>query len=56
MGLFNSTSPEQSQNPEIRQVEKITANGAKADEKNLEHAIKDLKNAEKTHNKGVKVR
>ncbi|KAI9001299.1 hypothetical protein BD414DRAFT_474239 [Trametes punicea] len=53
MGLFGK-SETYSENPEIRQVEKIIAKEAREDQKNLDHTIKDLSSAEKAHNKSVK--
>lgn len=44
-----------SQDPTIRQFEKRIANEARADEKNVDHAIKDLSSAESTHKKSIKV-
>lgn len=44
-----------SENPEVRQVEKMIAKEAREDQKNLDHTIKDLSGAEKTHNKSIKV-
>ncbi|KAI0370171.1 hypothetical protein BV20DRAFT_966785 [Pilatotrama ljubarskyi] len=43
-----------SDNPEVRQVEKMIAKEARDDQKNLDHTIKDLSSAEKAHNKSVK--
>ncbi|KAI0080696.1 hypothetical protein K474DRAFT_1589184 [Panus rudis PR-1116 ss-1] len=43
-----------SQDPAIRQIEKQIATEARSEEKNLQHAIKDLESAEKTHNKSIK--
>ncbi|KAI0637908.1 hypothetical protein C8Q77DRAFT_397473 [Trametes polyzona] len=44
-----------SENPEIRQVEKMIAKEAREDQKNLDHTIEDLSSAEKAHNKSIKV-
>lgn len=41
--------------PQVRQFEKRIAEDARVDQKNLDHAIRDLKNAEKTHMKAIKV-
>ncbi|KAI0356534.1 hypothetical protein OH77DRAFT_1423467 [Trametes cingulata] len=43
-----------SENPEVRQVEKMIAKEARDDQKNLDHTIKDLSSAEKAHNKSIK--
>ncbi|KAI0092451.1 hypothetical protein BDY19DRAFT_990171 [Irpex rosettiformis] len=43
-----------STDPTIREFERRIANEAKSDQKNLDHAIRDLKNAEKTHQKAIK--
>ncbi|KAI0676968.1 hypothetical protein C8Q78DRAFT_1000386 [Trametes maxima] len=43
-----------SENPEIRQVEKMVAKEARDDQKALDHTIKDLSTAEKAHNKSIK--
>ncbi|KAI0824685.1 hypothetical protein BC628DRAFT_1321714 [Trametes gibbosa] len=43
-----------SENPEIRQVEKMIAKESREDQKNLDHSIKDLSSAEKSHNKSIK--
>ncbi|GJE84922.1 hypothetical protein PsYK624_009980 [Phanerochaete sordida] len=40
--------------PEIRTFEKRIAQEARTDQKNLDHVIKDLKNAEKAHQKAIK--
>ncbi|OBZ76972.1 hypothetical protein A0H81_03670 [Grifola frondosa] len=40
--------------PELRQVEKMVAKETKADQKNLDHTIKDLRKAEKSHNDSIK--
>ncbi|KAH9894369.1 hypothetical protein C8Q73DRAFT_836312 [Cubamyces lactineus] len=53
MGLFGK-SDTFSDNPEIRQVEKIIAKETREDQKNLDHTIKDLSGAEKAHNKSIK--
>lgn len=44
-----------STDPTIRELERRIANEAKTDQKNLDHAIRDLKNAEKSHEKAIKV-
>ena len=44
-----------SENPEIREVEKRVAKEARADQKNLDHAINDLSHADKAHDKSIKV-
>ncbi|KAH9942034.1 hypothetical protein B0H21DRAFT_527285 [Amylocystis lapponica] len=54
MGLFGSSSDGASADPEIRQFEKIIANEAKADQRNMDHAIKDFTTSEKSHNKSIK--
>ncbi|KAI0796487.1 hypothetical protein C8Q75DRAFT_741281 [Abortiporus biennis] len=46
--------PNMSKDPQIRQIEQMIANEARSDQKNLEHAIKDVKAGESTHNKSVK--
>ncbi|KAI0770742.1 hypothetical protein BC629DRAFT_1595691 [Irpex lacteus] len=43
-----------STDPTIREFERRIANEAKTDQKNLDHAIRDLKNAEKSHEKAIK--
>ncbi|KAI0080697.1 hypothetical protein K474DRAFT_157404 [Panus rudis PR-1116 ss-1] len=43
-----------SQDPAVKQVEKQVATEARLEEKTLQHAIKDLESAEKTHHKSVK--
>ncbi|RPD66674.1 hypothetical protein L226DRAFT_556576 [Lentinus tigrinus ALCF2SS1-7] len=43
-----------SENPEVREVEKTVAKEARADQKNLDHAISDLSQADKTHSKSIK--
>jgi len=43
-----------SADPQIRQYEKMIANDARQDERNLSHAVKDVSSADKAHNKGVK--
>ncbi|KZT00191.1 uncharacterized protein LAESUDRAFT_563590 [Laetiporus sulphureus 93-53] len=55
MGLFGlSKSGGASDDPEIRQLERMTTSEARTDQKTVDHAIKDLKDAGKTHNKSVK--
>lgn len=44
-----------SSDPEIRQVAKIVEKESKSDQKNVEHAIKDLGNTEKAATKAAKV-
>lgn len=44
-----------STDPQIRQVEKMMEKEAKADQKTLSHAIKDLTGVEKNHDKSIKV-
>ena len=44
-----------SEDPTMRQLEKRIANEAHVDKKHLNHAIKDLTSAEKTHNNSIKV-
>lgn len=44
-----------SADPQIRQFENVVASEAKGDQKTLEHAIKDLANADKTHSKSINV-
>ncbi len=41
--------------PLVKKIEKLVAQEAKADEKNLKHATKELQKAEKAYNKSVKV-
>ena len=57
MGLFggSKSSSTASEDPEIRQVEKMIATEAKNDQKNLDHALKDLSKLDKTHEKAIKV-
>ncbi|RPD62711.1 hypothetical protein L226DRAFT_532299 [Lentinus tigrinus ALCF2SS1-7] len=43
-----------SDNPEVREVEKIVAKEARSDQKNLDHATNDLAQADKTHSKSIK--
>ncbi|KAJ3478122.1 hypothetical protein NLI96_g9983 [Meripilus lineatus] len=43
-----------STDPQIRQVEKMMEKEAKADQKTLSHAIKDLTGVEKNHDKSIK--
>lgn len=45
-----------SSDPTIREFERRIATEEKADQRNLDHAIRDLKNAEKSHEKALKVR
>lgn len=52
---FPAKSDTMSQDPTIRQFEKRISNEARADQKNLDHVIKDLSGAETTHNKSIKV-
>ncbi|KZT00193.1 uncharacterized protein LAESUDRAFT_732522 [Laetiporus sulphureus 93-53] len=55
MGLFGpSKSGSATEDPEIRQLEKVISSEARNDQKNVDHAIKDLKGAGTTHNKSVK--
>ncbi|KAH9942054.1 hypothetical protein B0H21DRAFT_751429 [Amylocystis lapponica] len=51
MPLLGSGSSNASSNPESH---RFMANEAKADQRNLDHAIKDLNTAEKLHSKSVK--
>ena len=53
-GFGNNSS--MATDPEIRTFEKRIAQEARTDQKNLDHVIKDLKNAEKAHQKAIKVR
>lgn len=55
MPLFGSKDSSASQDPEVRQFEKMIAKEAHDDQKTLDHAVKDLKKAETSHNKGIKV-
>ncbi|TFK92983.1 hypothetical protein K466DRAFT_581435 [Polyporus arcularius HHB13444] len=43
-----------SENPDVREVEKVVAKEARTDQKNLDHAITDLSHADKSHNKSIK--
>ncbi|EKM59448.1 uncharacterized protein PHACADRAFT_191806 [Phanerochaete carnosa HHB-10118-sp] len=43
-----------STDPQIRDFEKRIAQDARTDQKNLDHVVKDLKNAEKAHQKAIK--
>lgn len=45
-----------SADPQIRDMEKRISQEERTDQKNLDHVIKDLKNAEKAHQKAIKVR
>ncbi|KAF9810236.1 hypothetical protein IEO21_07047 [Rhodonia placenta] len=56
MGIFSSKSKKgtMSDNPETRQVEKMIASETKADQKNVDHALKDFKKADKMHDKSIK--
>ena len=58
MPLFGSSSKSSdlSDNPDIRDVQKRVSKEARADEKNLNHAISDLAKADKVHTKSLKVR
>ena len=51
-----SSNSSMSTDPQIRNMEKRIAQEARSDQKNLDHVIKDLKNAEKAHQKAIKVR
>ncbi|OCH95991.1 hypothetical protein OBBRIDRAFT_448135 [Obba rivulosa] len=53
MPIFGSNS-NNTMDPEVRQIEKTVAREAKMDQKNMDHAVKDLNSAEKTHNKSIK--
>lgn len=44
-----------STDPQIREFEKRIAQEARKDERNLNHVIKDLKTAEKNHQKAIRV-
>ena len=52
---FPSKNESMSTDPTIREFEKRISNEAKSDQKNLDHAIRDLANAEKAHQKAIKV-
>ena len=52
---FSSKNESMSTDPTIREFENRIANEAKSDQKNLDHAIRDLANAEKAHQKAIKV-
>ncbi|EPT02318.1 hypothetical protein FOMPIDRAFT_1048014 [Fomitopsis schrenkii] len=56
MGLFggSKSSGTTAEDPEIRQVEKMIATEAKNEQKNLDHALKDLSKLDKTHEKAIK--
>lgn len=54
MPLFGK-SDTVSENPDVREVEKVVAKEARTDQKNLDHAITDLSHADKSHNKSIKV-
>ncbi|THH33699.1 hypothetical protein EUX98_g489 [Antrodiella citrinella] len=55
MPLFGSKDKSSaSQDPQVQQFEKIVAKEAHDDQKTLQHAVKDLKHAEASHNKGIK--
>lgn len=58
MGLFggSKSSGAASEDPETRQLEKMIATEAKNDQKNLDHALKDLSKLDKTHEKAIKAR
>ena len=56
MPLFGGKSDALSDNPDIRTVDKRVAKEARADKKNLDHAIHDLSKADKAHAKSIKVR
>ncbi|GBE83604.1 hypothetical protein SCP_0506590 [Sparassis crispa] len=51
MPLIGGSKPS---DPEIRKAEKSAANEARHEQRNLEHAVKDLNKAEKSHEKGIK--
>ena len=44
-----------SQDPQIRKLEKSIAKDGRADQKNLDQATREVRKAEKTHEKAVKV-
>jgi len=54
MPLFSKNKDDSSADPQVRQLEKRVSNEARQDQKTLDHAIKDLSQAEKTHNSGIK--
>ena len=54
-GLGSSKKNSMSTDPQIRQFEKRIADEEHMDQKNLNHAIRDLKSAEKTHMNAIKV-
>jgi len=54
MPLFSKNKDDSSADPQVRQLEKMVSNEARQDQKTLDHAIKDLSQAEKTHNSGIK--
>ncbi|PSR73469.1 hypothetical protein PHLCEN_2v10761 [Hermanssonia centrifuga] len=51
---FSSNSDGMSTDPQMRQVEKRIAEEERLDQKNLDHSIKDLKNAENMHQRAMK--
>ncbi|KAI0347501.1 hypothetical protein BDW22DRAFT_1321865 [Trametopsis cervina] len=51
---FPSKNESMSTDPTIREFEKRIATEAKSDQRNLDHAIRDLKNAEKAHQNAIK--
>lgn len=55
MPFFSKRSDSMSTDPTIRQFEKRIASETREDQKNLDHTIKDLNAAEKTHHKSIKV-
>lgn len=53
---FSSSSSSMSTDPHVRDLEKRIAQEARSDQRNLDHVVKDLKTAEKNHQKAIKVR
>ena len=54
-GLFGGSKTSGSEDPEIRQLEKMIAKEAKSEQKALDHALKDLSKLDKSHEKAIKV-
>ena len=55
MPLFGSKHDSSTTDPQLREVEKMINSEAKDDQKTLDRAVKDLKKAEASHTKGIKV-
>ncbi|GBE83592.1 hypothetical protein BKA93DRAFT_912237 [Sparassis latifolia] len=51
---IGGSSDSKSVDPEVRKAEKILANEARHEQRNLEHAVKDVSKVEKSHEKGFK--